>query len=85
MGVERKRHLCCNTEASTKCIVKCTSVCTMQLCVLRGKTEIQTNGGDVFSPIKRQMANIPGAVSSEISVTTTQVHHGSLEAVTDNT
>ena len=74
----------CNAEASTKFIAKCTSVCTMQLCVLRGKTEIWTNGGNIFFPIKHQMANISGTVSSEISVTTTQVHRGSLEAITED-
>ena len=73
-GMKGKDIYACNTEASTKCIAKCTSVCTMQLCVLRGKTEIRTNGGDIFFPIKHQMANISGAVSSEISATTTQVH-----------
>ena len=83
MGVERKRHLCLQHRSFYKIY------CEMHFCLHHGTVCLERQNRDsdqrwecFFFPYK---ANISGAVSSEISVTTTQVHRGSLEAVTDNT
>ena len=45
---------------------------------------IRTEGVNIFFPIKHQIANISGIMSYVVSVTTTQLHHCSLKATTDN-